>query len=350
MKALVYYGRDDLRYEDFPEPNRLNPGEVRIRVRASGLCHTDFNEIRNGPLYVSAKPHPRTGRCAPLVIGHEFSGDVVELGREVDGLRVGDRVAVNAVDACRQCELCRQERYALCPNAAYIGFNRDGGYAEMAVVPAQCCYVLPASVSYKAGSLVEPMAVSLHAVRNAGQKIGSRTAVVGGGTLGLCTLQCLLATGAREVHVLETFSSRRRFAEQLGATAVWDPKEGDPAAALRHAGNGLGVDASFECAGSRSGLEMALRITRPGGVICILGIYPGSFEFNWNGVLAAEQTIVTSLSYGDEYPSVIAMLAGKRLNADPLVTEILPLAAARDRLMRFEELGRNGIKSQIEIR
>lgn len=349
MKALVYYGREDLRYEDFSEPIRLNVGEVRVRIRASGLCHTDFNEIRNGPLYVSAKPHVRTGRCLPLVLGHEFSGDVVEIGPEVFNVHAGDRIAINAVDACRKCELCRRALYALCPQAAYIGFGRDGGYAEAVVVPAQCCYALPASVSYRAGSLVEPMSVALHAVRNTKLEIGSRVAVVGGGTLGLCTLQCLRATGAREVHVLDTVPLKRDFAERLGATAVWDPARDDPAVALRHTGDGIGVDAAFECAGSPSALETAVRITRPGGVICIVGIYAGPSEFNWNGLLAAEQKVVTALAYGDEYPSVIAMLADQRLKADLLVTEVLPLAYARERLMRFEELGRFGIKALIEL-
>lgn len=349
MKALVFHGRDDLRYEDFPEPARLKEGEVRIRVRASGLCHTDFNEIRNGPLYVSSAPHARTGRSIPLVLGHEFAGDVIETGPGVTRIRTGDRVAVNAVDACRQCWFCRRSLYALCPSAAYIGFGRDGGYAESAVVPADCCYVLPPKVSYRAGSLAEPLSVALHAIHNTGLEIGSRTAVIGAGTVGLCTLQCLFATGAREVHVLETSAAKRRFAADHRATSVWDPASQDPASGLKQICDGIGVDAVFECAGSASALETAFRILRPGGVVCIVAIYPRAFEFNWNGVLAAEQRVVTSLAYGDEYPTVIAMLADGRLKVDSLVTEVLPLADARDRLVRFEELGRNTIKAQIEL-
>jgi len=349
MKALVYHGRNDLRYEDFADPGPPGEGEVLIRVRASGLCHTDYNEIRNGPLYVSSSPHPRTGRCIPLVPGHEFSGDVLEAGPNVSGIRAGDRVAVNAVDACRRCFFCRRALYALCPSAAYIGFGRDGGYAEAVVVPAECCYVLPPQVSYRAGSLVEPMSVALHAVNRASPEIGSRAAVIGAGTLGLCTMQCLFSTGAREVHVLETAAAKRRLAADCGATSVWDPAHDDPAAGMRRMGGGIGVDVVFECAGSAAALEMAFRIARPGGTICIVAVYPGAFEFNWNGVLAAEQRVVTSLAYGDEYPTVIAMLTSGRLKAEPLITEVLSLSAARDRLLRFEELGREGIKAQIEL-
>src|SRR5437899_552856 len=107
MKALVLHGNLDLRYEDFPEP-KLTAGDVRLQVKSSGLCHTDFNEYLNGPLYVSATPHHKTGRSIPLVLGHEFSAEVVEVGPGVTRLRPGDRVAVNAVDCCRQCELCRR--------------------------------------------------------------------------------------------------------------------------------------------------------------------------------------------------------------------------------------------------
>src|SRR5258707_14717318 len=115
MKALVYHGPRDWRYEDFAEPP-VTRGDVRLRVKASGLCHTDFNEYLNGPLYVASTPHARTGRSIPLVLGHEFSGEVVEVGRDVTGFHIGDRVAVNAVDCCRECEFCHRGLLLQCPS------------------------------------------------------------------------------------------------------------------------------------------------------------------------------------------------------------------------------------------
>ena len=133
MKALVFHGREDLRYQDLPEPVP-GPHEVLIKVKSSGLCHTDFNEYRNGPLFVSASPHPRTGRAIPLVLGHEFSGQVVTVGPRVKRVKVNDRVAVNAVDGCGSCVFCHKQQFALCTTAAYIGFGRDGGFADFAAV------------------------------------------------------------------------------------------------------------------------------------------------------------------------------------------------------------------------
>src|ERR1041385_2023022 len=128
MKALVYHGNRDLRYQDFPE-SQVTSRDVRLRVKSSGLCHTDFNEYLNGPLYLASTPHPVTGRSMPIVLGHEFSGEVVEIGSDVTRVRVGDRVAVNAVDSCRECEFCRRALFIQCRSAATIGFARDGGYA-----------------------------------------------------------------------------------------------------------------------------------------------------------------------------------------------------------------------------
>ena len=135
MQALVYYGTKDIRLEDFPEQQNLGRRDVRLQVKCAALCHTDFNEYLHGPLYISKTPHPRSGRSIPLVIGHEFSGEVVEVG---PGRRDG------AVGGPRRCK-CRRFRaaiaflhrglYELCQSAAYIGFDRDGGIAESAVVP-----------------------------------------------------------------------------------------------------------------------------------------------------------------------------------------------------------------------
>ena len=181
MQALVYYGRKDIRLEEFPEQPKLGRNEVRLRVNCAALCHTDFNEYMHGPLFISQKPHPRSGRSIPLVIGHEFSGEVLETGSDVRKVKPGDRIAVNAVDPCLTCAHCVRGEYELCRSAAYIGFDRDGGLAESAVVPEHCCHVLASQISDEAGALVEPLAVGLHAVKRAKAIAGSRVAVVGGG-------------------------------------------------------------------------------------------------------------------------------------------------------------------------
>ena len=324
-------------------------GEVRLRVKSSGLCHTDFNEYLNGPLYVSTTPHPRTGRSTPIVLGHEFSGEVVEVGAGVNRVRVGDRVAVNAVDCCRDCQFCRRGLLIHCPNAATIGFARDGGYAEYAVVPADCCHSLRSNVSYRAAALVEPLSVALHSVVRTGVKVGSRAAVVGGGTIGLCTLQVLRACGVLDVYVIEKSSAKRQFAERLGATEFICAEDSDIQNTILERTNGMGVDFAFECVGSGAALQTALAVTRPGGTVCLAGVIPRPIEFNWNDVLSKEKAITTTNGYNDEFPIVIAMLNDGRLQAEPLITQVFPLRDAFGFLTRFEELGKSNIKMLIAM-
>jgi (R,R)-butanediol dehydrogenase/meso-butanediol dehydrogenase/diacetyl reductase len=348
MKALVYHGRKDLRFEDFPQ-QRPKPGEVRLRVRYSGLCHTDFNEYLNGPLYVSATPHPATGRSVPLILGHEFSGEVVETGSAVSDFKIGDRVTVNAIDCCRECEFCRRGLSTQCASTALIGFGRDGGYAEYATVPAACCHVLGPNVSFKAGALVEPLSVALHSLRRARFEPGGTAAIIGGGAIGLCTLQALRACEAAEVYVIEKYSSKRRFAEQLGATEFIDVQQADPLQVILERTNGLGVDVAFECVGSGQAIETALSVTRPGGTVCLSGIVPHPVEFNWNNVLSKEKTVTTTLAYSDEFPTVISMLNTGQLNAEPMITRIIPLQQALEVLTHFEEMGSTSIRTLIEM-
>jgi (R,R)-butanediol dehydrogenase/meso-butanediol dehydrogenase/diacetyl reductase len=347
MRALVYHGRKDLRYEDFPDPS-LAPGEVLLRVKSSGLCHTDFNEYLNGPLYAAATPHAKTGRSIPLVLGHEFSGQVLELGAGVTRLQVGDRVAVNAVDSCKHCEFCRRGLFFHCTNSAIIGFGRDGGYAEYVAVPEGCCHILRPNVSFRAAALVEPLSVALHSLRRTKVEIGSTAAIVGGGTIGLCTLQALRACGVIDVYVIEKSSAKRQFAEHLGASAFIHSETSDPRQIISDLTGGIGVDYAFECVGAGSALQVALDITRPGGTVCLSGVVPHPIEFNWNDVLKTEKTITTTIAYGDEFPMVIAMLNDGRLKAEPLISQIYPLRDALQALTRFEELGTTNVKMLID--
>ena len=349
MKALVYHGRKDIRYESVAEPSAVGPQDVRLKVKYAGLCHTDYNEYLNGPLFIAQTPHPRTRRSIPLVIGHEFSGEVLEIGNEVHRIQVGDHVAVNAVDSCGHCTFCRIGKRALCTSVAYIGFARDGGFAEFTVVPEECCFRLGPEISFQTGALVEPLAVALHAVKQAKVSIGGRAAVVGGGAVGLCTLQALRATGVRDVFVIDSADAKGHFAEQLGATAFLNPDR-DLLPTIRELTEGMGVDVAFECVGSAAAMRTAVEVTCSGGTLCVVGIFPGPFEFDLNSLLMREKAIVTSLGYSDEFPAVIAMLADGRLEAEPLISRTVSLAQAVEiGLNRYEDLGVTNIRTLISI-
>jgi (R,R)-butanediol dehydrogenase/meso-butanediol dehydrogenase/diacetyl reductase len=348
MKALVYHGRQDLRYQSVPKPSP-RPGEVLVKVKYAGMCHTDFNEYANGPIFVSQTPHARTGRSVPLVLGHEFSGQIVQTGDGASALKAGDRVAVNAVDSCGACPYCIRGQGALCSSAAYIGFNLDGGFAEFATVPAACCHVLLDTVPYRDAVLVEPLSVAVHAVRRAGLEMGASVAIVGGGTLGLCMLQTARAAGARQVFVIEQAGAKRRPCELLGGTFLNSKANPGFLQEVFDGTGGRGVEVSFECAGAPAALKTAVEVTRPGGLICVTGIFPGPFPFDFNQLLAGEKTIVMSLAYGNEFPATIAMLADKRLRADTLITDCVPLSSGCEYIRDFETRGAANIKTLLEI-
>lgn len=348
MKALVYHGRNDVRHESVADP-RVAAGEVLLKVKYAGLCHTDINEYRHGPLFVAKSPHPRTGRCMPIVLGHEFSGEVIEVGAEVSNIKVGDRVAVNAVDFCGECAYCKTRAVNLCSSVAFIGFGRDGGFAELASVPARCCFHLSPSLSYRAGALVEPFSVALHAVKRVGVVIGSRVAVIGGGAVGLCVLQALRATGAGQVMVIDTSPSKEVFAKRMGATSFLDPSVDDFEVLVREITAG-GVDVAFECVGSEGSLHTAFSVTRAGGTICLVGIFPTPIEFDFNIPVMREHSVICSLGYTDEFPAVINMLSDGRLQAEPLITRILALAESVDLgIRRYQEPGVTNVRTLISM-
>jgi (R,R)-butanediol dehydrogenase/meso-butanediol dehydrogenase/diacetyl reductase len=205
-------------------------------------------------------------------------------------------------------------------------------------------------ISNEAGALVEPLAVALHAVKRAQVGIGTRVAVVGGGAVGLCVLQCLQAVGVQDVFVVEKCETKRRFAEQIGATAFINSVQTDPLTAIQDLTNGGGVDTTFECVGAAPAFRLAVELTRAGGTICVVGVFPGPFEFDLNSLMGNELQLVTSRAYADEFPTVIAMLSDGRLQAEALITQKLPLVDAMSKgLSQYEANAATNVRTIIEM-
>ena len=184
MQAIVYHGNKDIRLENIPEPSPA-PGEVKLRITNTSICATDIEEWQYGPLWVQhGSPNALTGQQAPLVIGHETSGHVVELGEGVNNVSVGDRVAVNTVLICGTCFWCMRGQQAVCPNMAVAGFMADGGLAEFMVWPADHMVLLPDHISDVEAPLIDPATVAVHGVRRSGVRAGDNVAVIGCGTVG----------------------------------------------------------------------------------------------------------------------------------------------------------------------
>jgi 2-desacetyl-2-hydroxyethyl bacteriochlorophyllide A dehydrogenase len=317
MRAAVLTGPRAFRLETVRDPT-VGAGEALVRVAAAGICGTDYR-IWTGERRVRY----------PLIPGHEFIGDVVAVGPGVNRIAPGNRVAVEPNWGCATCDLCRAGSGNLCLARTAVGIDRDGGFAELAVLPERACWPAPAGLASDVLLFAEPLAVVARAVGRAAPQPGETAAVVGAGTLGLLALQLLRARGCRVLVVGRT-DRRLGLARELGAeSTVAGAGEAIVDAARRLAGRD-GVDLVVETAGTVEAVELSVGqvgFVRPGGRVVLTGLphSPARIEFFW--VVRREIDIRGSMIYRDEFGEAVALLAGGRVDVEPLLTHRFPLAA-----------------------
>jgi (R,R)-butanediol dehydrogenase / meso-butanediol dehydrogenase / diacetyl reductase len=327
MKAALWHARDDVRVEEVPEPGAPGPGEVILKVSACGICGTDLEEYRGGPLFIPVgQPNPLTGRQAPIILGHEFAGEVVEVGRGVTSLRAGDRVAPDVLLYCGTCYWCQRHQVTLCEKMAALGLSGDGGLAEYCKAPVSMCLKLPESLPIEHAALAEPLAVAVRAVRRGRLGLGETVAIFGGGTIGLFCLQAALHAGARAVYVVEPHPWRRGLAARLGAAGTIDPAQGSPAEQLR-ALTGIGPDLVIDASGAGPATLGAIDAARRGGRIVVVALPLAAATLNFMTIVTTEKEIIGSLShvYDEDFAAAIQLLADGRVKAEPLISDRIPL-------------------------
>lgn len=331
MKAARLYGEADIRIDTDVEPGVVGATDVRIEVDTCGICGSDLHEYRD-PQFTPATTHPVTGASRPIVMGHEFSGLVSEVGDDVTRLEVGDPVTVNPNIPCLDCVYCADGEYNHCDDVLAVGFQTGaGGFAESAVVPEQQVHVLPDGVELWEGALVEPLAVGLHAVRRSGMQAGDTVGVFGCGPIGLTALRAARSAGAKQVFVSEPNDSRREVARRLGADVALDPFEDDVVETIASATDG-GVDAAFEFAGIGAAFNAAVQSTRRGGTITIGSISETEITTDLDDIVLNERTVTGTFCYGfppssfrTEFDATIGALADDAVDTDAFVTTRIPL-------------------------
>lgn len=332
MQALRWHGNRDVRLEDVDLSLPLGPGMVEVEVAFCGVCGSDVAEYAHGPFAIRARPHPLSGQAPPLTLGHEFSGRVVDVGEGVERVRVGDRVSADACWRCGECRACRTGRYNLCAKSGSIGLCSDGAFAPRVRFPAYCAVPLPDSVSNRAGAMLEPLAVALHALDRVDARAGEVCVVLGCGAIGACSALVGRALGL-DVLVSEPGDERRAHAVDLGFR-VHSP-EGAPrdvARAIRELTDG-GADIVVDASGAPPALEAAPDMTMRGGRISLVGLpkHPPALDPARQLVLY-ERSLVGSLGYAHDLPRAAAMIAAGTLDPEPLVSREVPLGALPDEL------------------
>lgn len=305
MRAAVYRGPGDLRVEEVPEP-QAGPGEVKVQVAFAGICGSDLHEYYRGALMVPVGySHPLTGVQAPVVLGHEVAGTVVDVGSGVDDLELGQLVAIEPIVACKKCDRCQNGAYNHCAQMAFHGFStRTGGLAEYTVSARDMVHTVPAGVSARQAALVEPLAVAWHAVQLAGVTTGDYCVIFGGGPIGLGVMFGVNAIGAQSI-VVEISEERRRIADRAGATHVVDPTASDVAETVKAATGGRHIAACIDAAGVPATLRDALRTIGVYGRIVLVGVPAAPLPLETGYLFVTEATLVASCAYRNDFPTVI---------------------------------------------
>lgn len=322
MKALVWHDRQSVKIEDVPEPPDPGPGQVKIEVVWCGICGTDLHEYLGGPLYIPVDaPHPTTGVQAPVILGHEVSGNVISVGQDVSRVKVGDRVALCPIIGCLECRWCRSGQMHICPNIAFLGSSwSGGGFAQYLNVHDYMCYTLPDEVSYEVGALVEPFSATVRAVEQGQIAPGKRVAVVGAGPMGLMTLQAARIAGADETIVLEIAARRQQLARDCGATHVVDPSREDALAAVRNLTGGDGADIVFECVGAPETGMLAGRLAAPSGRIVVVGVFEEPTLLDYKDLVYGGKTLIGTMGGYGFYEQAIRVMASGQFDGDALIS------------------------------
>lgn len=341
MRAFKYFGHYDIREVevDIPKPKR---GELLLKMLAAGVCGTDLHIRSHGDWIGKAPLHGVT-------IGHEFVGEVVEIGEgthfsqkypHISGdIKVGSRVCAEPHVPCGSCYFCLRGQSNICLDIGHLGVTRDGAFAEYLTIPADRCSLVPEGVSDTAASLIEPLACALRAVHRSPLTVGSTVAVIGAGPMGLDVAKAARIGGASQVIVSEPDKMRRNMAEQAGCDAAVDPNVSDLAETVMELTHGIGADVVFEAAGLSETVSQAIDAVRHGGTIVQIGVPTGNIDIDIRRVIIGEISIVGEHATQWDFGAAIDLIASGKVDVESSVTHTFALEKALEAMDTAENGG-----------
>lgn len=317
MKAAVMHGAGDIRTETVPDPI-LEPHGVIIKVKACGVCGSD--------LHVYKRDERGT------IFGHEFSGDIVEVGSQVIGIEAGMRVTAVGYKPCGKCFWCTQGKGHRCSDMALLGYQFPGAMAEYVhipyAVPGRTVFPLPSELSYEDAASVEPLSISYFSVNRAQPKEEQVAAVLGLGVIGLYAVQVLKGLGVAKIVASGRRDARLKAANICGADVIIDAAKDDAVAAALAATAQMGVNTVMECAGVQTTFDQAVAMTRGGGKIMLVGVYEQPLAWDPLPAIAKNLTLIGCL--GGNFPAAIDLLRKGQADARPLITHRFSLDQAAE--------------------
>lgn len=332
MEALVLTGIKSLELKEIAQPE-IKPDEVKIHTAFAGICGTDHALYAGLPGSAPAVP--------PIVLGHENSGVVVEVGSEVTNVKVGDRVAVDPNIYCGQCKYCRTGRPELCEHLSAIGVTRDGGFEDYFTVPASVVYPIPDNVSLKAAALVEPISCAVHGIQLLKVSPYQKALVIGDGFMGQLFVQILQAYGIHEVDLAGIVDEKLAMAkDKFGAKRTFNTMAGDKILDSEY-------DVVIEAVGSPKTQEAAIEAAARGGQVLMFGVGgpDDTFEMNTYEVFQKQLTIQGSFINPNAFEDSLALLASGKVDVEPLISHELDYATVEDFLN-----GKLGVVSKAVVK
>ena len=316
MKALTLMEYGKFVYGDAPEPE-MGTEDVLIEVKACGICGSDVHGMDGS-----------TGRRRPpIIMGHEASGVVIDVGGNVDAWNSGDRVTFDSTTYCGQCAYCNQGLVNLCGDRQVIGvscdeYRRHGAFAEKVVIPHLGICSIPEEVSFEQAALAEPVSIALHGVNRLPLEGGESAVVVGTGMIGLFLVQALKAAGCSYVIAVDLAEDKLTLAKELGADSTLVPGKDDVCEAVRQATEGEGAHFSMEAVGVTETVCLAIEVLRKGGSTCLVGNLAPEIDFPLQSVVTRELSVYGSCASAGEYSQALEAVASGSIKVDPVISGV----------------------------
>ena len=343
IRAAVLTGPQTVELRLVPAPH-CGPDDVVVAPRAIGICGSDLHLFRHGRIGQSIV-------LGPLVLGHESSGAVIEIGANVKQFRIGDRVVIEPGIACGNCYWCHRGDYQLCPRVRFLGIPpSDGTMAESVVAPARFVHALPDNLSWNDGAMIEPFAVALQAVSSAGVGHGDSVVIMGAGPIGLMILQAARIRGATNLISVDIAERPLAMATSLGATTTIDAREGSLEDRVRSLTHGIGADHAIEAVGAKPTTQAAFDVVRRGGTVTLVGIAeaPG-IPIDTIKIVRTGLTVRSCFRYAHQHPSALALAAAGRVDLRTFVTHRYAFDNVSDAFRDIGERKGDVIKAIVEI-
>ena len=338
MLRAVLIEPEKIILEEVEKP-KLGKEDVLLKVQNCGICGSD--------LHAYYGKHP-FAKC-PVVQGHEFSACIEELGKEVKGFKVGQKVVVEPSLTCGECYQCKTGRYNICDKLRVMGFHAPGCYAEHFVVPAEKIVPIPDDMDYEAAAMVEPTAVAVHAIKKAGLKGGEEVAVIGCGPIGVLIMQVAKAMGAKKVFISDIVDYRLEMAKKLGANKIHNPKKEELADAFKEIFPN-GPDVIFEVSGNERALVNVIKSARKGSKIVIVAVYEEDPKVPISLVQDRELELIGTLMYmKEDWEKAVDLIYKGKIQTVPLISTRFNMKELQQAYKYIEQNPEKTFKVMIKV-